>query len=448
MSADRGHVVFISQMYPPEKGGNASRIHDTARNLRDHGWSVTVVAPPPSYPPGEFEPTCRRSYTEVLDDILIHRLWTWQPRQENPGMARRLPYFLLFGIHVMWWLLWNARRYDVVVTSTPPISTGAPGFVAKLFGVPWLLDVRDLWIDASISLGYLREGSWTERLSRWFQRTVLKTADRVSVTTPATAATIRDTYGESLGPKTIVLPNGVDTDRFRPTPESDGGTEVTDATADVSNVEGSHVSTRESGDSSRRDASRADPSADRPVIVYTGNLGAAQDLESCIRAMTHLSTDDAVLRLVGSGDLESKLRALTDKLDIQDRVEFVGAVDREEIPNILATATIGIAPLMDSEELAYAMPTKVYEYLACGLPTVTTGRGELEQFIRASGGGMHVENDPAAIAQAFDDLLTDEECRQRMGAAGRQHVVDRYDRSAIAGRLADELATLSGVPSQ
>jgi len=429
MSDDRGHVVFISQMYPPEKGGNASRIHDTAKNLQDHGWSVTVVAPPPSYPPGEFDPTWRRTDTEVIDGVCVHRLWTWQPRTENPGMARRLPYYLLFGIHVMWWLLWNARRHDVVVTSTPPISTGAPGFVASLLGVPWIVDVRDLWIDASISLGYLRAGSRIERISRWFQRTVLETADRISVTTPATAATIGDTYGESLESKTLVFPNGVDTTRFRPAPESDGGTAVLDTTATAA-------------------VSEPAAAAERPKIVYTGNLGAAQDLESCIRAMAHISTDAALLRLVGGGDLESRLRALTAELGLEDRVEFVGTVDRAEIPHILATATIGIAPLADTEELAYAMPTKVYEYLACGLPTVTTGRGELKQFIRTSGGGMHVDNDPAAIAEAFDALLADEDRRERMGKAGRQHVVERYDRSAIAGQLAAELATLSGVSSQ
>ncbi|WP_138004393.1 glycosyltransferase family 4 protein [Halalkalirubrum salinum] len=429
MSGNRGHVVFISQMYPPEKGGNASRIHDTARNLQEHGWSVTVVTPPPSYPPGEFAPTWRRTDTEVRDGVIVHRLWTWQPRTENPGMARRLPYYLLFGIHVMWWLLWNARRHDVVVTSTPPISTGAPGLVGSILGVPWIVDVRDLWIDASISLGYLRAGSRIERLSRRFQQKVLETADRISVTTPATAATIRDRYGESLGEKTLVLPNGVDTEQFQPAPESDGGTAVVDATDPA-------------------DGSKVTATGERPVIVYTGNLGAAQDLESCIRAMAHLSRDDAVLRLVGSGDLESRLRALTDELGLEDCVEFAGTVDRAAIPHILATATIGIAPLADTEELAYAMPTKVYEYLACGLPTVTTGRGELKEFIKSSGGGIHVDNDPVAIARAFDDLLADDARRARMGTAGRQHVVEQYDRSAIAGQLAAELVDISGVSSQ
>lgn len=429
-------------MYPPEKGGNASRIHDTATKLEDHGWNATVVAPPPSYPPGKFESTWQRTRTEVVDGITVHRLWTWQPRTENPGMARRLPYFLLFGIHVMWWLLWNVRKYDVVVTSTPPISTGAPGFVAKLFGVPWLVDVRDLWIDASISLGYLREGSVIERLSRWFQRTVLETADRVSVTTQATVETVRDTYGEAVGAKTLVIPNGVDTDEFRPAADTGDRKAFMDVTTGASSTEGTQVTTHHSTESGHRGVSSSDSSGDRPVIVYAGNLGAAQDLESCIRAMTHVSTTDAVLRLVGGGDIESRLRALADELGVSDSVEFVGTVEREAVPGILADATIGIAPLADKEELAYAMPTKVYEYLACGLPIVTTGRGEVEQFVRASGGGIHVSNDPVAIAEAFDDLLADEERREQMATTGREHVVNRYDRSNIAERLAGELDTV------
>jgi len=414
MSRGERRVVFVSQMYPPEKGGNPSRIHDTATHLREEGWDVTVLAPPPSYPPGEFERTNRLRSTEVVDGVTVHRLWTWQPRGDDPGMRGRLPYFLLFAIHAAVWLLWHLRRYTVVVTSTPPISTGAPGLVAAALGSRWVVDVRDLWIDASISLGYLEEGSLIERVSRRFQASVLHAADRITVTTRANARLVRRQYGDSLSEKIVHVPNGVDTSLFRPT-DGDGTDES------------------------------SPPDDDGPTIVYTGNLGSAQDLEACVRAMSSLDHEDATLRLVGAGDRKSDLERLTAELGLDDRVEFTGTVPRDEVPSILDRATVGVAPLEDSDELAYAIPTKLYEYLACGLPTVVTGRGEIERFVEDSGGGVHVANDPERIADRLDALLDDPERRRELGTAGREYVTERYGRRAIASRLSDELDDLVGV---
>jgi glycosyltransferase involved in cell wall biosynthesis len=284
-------------------------------------------------------------------------------------------------------------------------------------GKPWLVDVRDLWIDASISLGYLEEGSRIERVSRQFQRTVLYRADRISVTTPSMRRLVCERYGEALEAKTVVLPNGVNTDEYAPRDES------------------------RSGQRSVSDA--AEP---RPTIIYTGNLGHAQDLESFVRAMAHLSSDDAVLKLVGSGDAESELKRLTAELGLDDRVEFVGLVERGRIAELINDAAVGVAPLKNSDELSYAMPTKVYEYLACGVPALVAGRGEIERFAERSGAAIHVENDPERIAEQLDELLADEMRREALGDDGRRYIESNYDRREIASMFDDQLTQIhSGV---
>jgi len=412
--SESAHTVIISQRYPPEKGGNASRIHDTAVHLADRGRRVTILAPPPCYPPGNFDRSWKRQQTERVDGITVRRLWSWQPQRENPGLLRRVPYFLVFALHATLWLLVNARSYTTVVTSTPPITTSIPGLVARTLGKPWLIDVRDLWIENSVALGYVDEDSILVRASRLFQRLVLHTADRITVTTQGLGDAIAETYGDELRDRFSVIPNGVDTSLFEPretSPSTDGGTR--------------------SG----------------PVIVYTGNIGSAQALEPCVRAMQYLSNGDAVLRLVGEGDEAARLRTLTEQLDLSDRVEFVGLVNREEIPVIINEADVGLAPIKATEELAYAIPTKIYEYLACELPVVVTGRGEVRRFIETSGGGIHAESDPKAIADALETLLEDRDRRSAMGEAGYHYVVGEYDREDIAEQLDAELTALSAASS-
>jgi len=436
-------VVFVSQRFPPDKGGNAARINDLAVNLVDRGWEVTVLSPPPSYPPGGFDRSFRRRRTDHVDGVTVHRLWSWQPQVENPGMGRRMAYYLLFGVHALCWLLWNVRRYDVVVTTTPPISTGAPGLLASALGKPWLVDVRDRWIDASVSLGYLEAGSPVERVSRRFQRLVLHTADRIAVTTETLGDSLAETYGSSLRAKTVTVPNGVDLERFQPPAGRDRPS--VDPPADAAHASETRGDSDANSAGGRLASERSVRATDggEPTIVYTGNLGSAQDLEACIRAMTHLRHDGARLQLVGAGDVESELRRLTRELDLDGRVEFAGVVDREEVPALLAEATVGIAPLQDAEEFAYAMPTKLYEYAASGLPAVVTGRGEIERFVADSGCGLHAENEPERIAEALDRLLADDQLRRRCADGGPEHARS-YDRRAIAARLDDELSALVG----
>lgn len=405
MSDNTRHVVFVSQRYPPEQGGNASRIRDTATNLREEGWDVTVLSPIRTYPFGEFERSRSWHTTEADEGITIHRFWTWQPHTTDPSLVHRLAYFLIFALHALWWLLWNIRRYDVVVTSSPPITTELPGIVVSMLGKPWVTDIRDLWIDAAVSLGHIETGGIPERAARRFQGFALRTADRITVTTDATTRELEATYGPGLASKTVLIPNGVDVDVFHP---FDTGRE----------------------------------SDSPPVIIYTGNIGSAQNLHACVRAMARLSNENAVLRLVGSGDVVPELKDLVEQLSISDRVEFTGLVPREMVPELLNEATIGIAPLKDTDALKYAMPTKVYEYMACALPTIVTGGDHIEWFVNESGGGAHVENDPDRIAEALDSLLDDPRYRGKLAENGYEHVVEKYTREGIARRLSSELSFL------
>lgn len=413
MSVENRQVVIVSQMFPPEPGGNASRAGDFAGELAGLGWDVHVLAPPPSMPPETFDRDWTRARSTRHGDATVSRLWTWQPREEDPSFGHRLAYFLIFAIHALLWVLWNHRRIDVILTTTPPISTHIPGYGATFLGIPWIIDVRDRWIEASISLGYLTPGGTIERASRAWHARALRKADRVTVTTETLGNELVTSYGAELRNRILQLPNGADPDRFDPDPDdqrSDGGTTT-------------------------------EP-ADRATIIYTGNLGSAQALEPFIRAMTHLDPERVHLLLIGGGDRESHLRQVAKVCDVTDRVTFHPPVDRANIPSYLRSAKIGIAPLKPLESLRYAVPSKMYEYFACELPVIVTGAGEIERIIEASGGGVHVKSESREIARAISELLEDRTTRREMGRRGRAYILEEYDRRKLATRLSDELSAV------
>jgi glycosyltransferase involved in cell wall biosynthesis len=443
-------VVFVSQQYPPDRSGHASRIRDTATALADEGWDVTVLAAPASFPPGAFDRRWRPVATTDEDGVTVRRLWTWQPTEPDPGFLTRLCYYVVFALFATLWVAVTHRRHDVVVTTTPPISTGLAGFPAAFLGSRWVVDVRDLWIDASVSLGFIAEGGLLERGSRRFQRAALHTADSVSVTTATLGERLAEQYGDRLPAKTVLVPNGVDVDGFRELVVSGRAADADPGTVtapDASEDLGGERSASSDGTSTSTDRTPAagDESTDRFEVVYTGNIGHAQALDACVRAVEHLP-DRVVFRLVGGGDAVPALRTLAAERGVADRVEFEGPVPHDRIPAVLEAADVGVAPLEDDPELAYAMPTKVYEYLCVGLPIVVTGRGELERFVRESGGGVVADPDPESIADAVTRLFEDPELRATLGRQGHEHVRQRYDRTAIAARFSAHLHELMDGP--
>ena len=395
-------VCIISQHFPPERSGNASRIYDTAVHLARLGIDVTVLAPHPTFPTGSFPRTWRRIRRETVDGVTVVRLWTWQPTSGDPGFVSRMAYYLFFPLHALLWLCSPQNRFDVIITSAPPLFTGIPGYVLRrTSNVKWILDIRDLWIDASVSLGFIREGSVYEKMSRKFEAMCLSRADLVGVTTEEIARRITARY--RVPAPIELMPNGVNTEVFRPT---------------------------NTGKKQR--------------IIYAGNVGHAQDLAKVALAVKSMNgTRNVELLIVGDGDTRECLERLVEVEDLTGSVTFTGILSRDEIPRLLSESLVGVAPLKQLKTLEYAAPTKAYEYMACGIPFIGCGNGEIANLANDSGAGVIADNTPEAIAAAISSLLDDPDRMEEMGRRGREYVTEHYDRRTVALRLKQQIERIT-----
>ncbi|WP_440946604.1 glycosyltransferase family 4 protein [Methanosarcina sp. T3] len=396
-------ILIISQHFPPEKSGNASRIFDMSSHLRKLGVNVNVLAPYPSFPSGSFKRKWSISESGTLNGVDLVNLFAWQPNREDPGFVGRIAYYLTFPLHTIIWILFNFSKFDVIITSAPPIFTGFGGIPAKLlFKKKWVMDVRDLWINASISLGFLKKGSLFEKMSRAYEQICYSNADMICVTTEELGQDISRTYKSIDMKKIKVTPNGVDTDFFYP--------------VDVPK---------------------------KNQIIYAGNIGHAQDLEDVILAMKKVNEQfDLKLLIVGDGDIKGYLEKITIENGLTDYVEFPGLLPREEIPKMLSESLIGVAPLKKLKTLEYAVPTKVYEYMACRIPFVGCGEGEIRKLAERSSGGIIAENEPDSIADTILYLLKNPEKQAEMGKKGRAFVDKHYSRQQIAANLKSGLESI------
>jgi glycosyltransferase involved in cell wall biosynthesis len=207
------------------------------------------------------------------------------------------------------------------------------------------------------------------------------------------------------------IPNGVDTDVFRP-----------------ASAEERSVLRRKLGL----------PSA--PVAVYTGRLVSYKGLPSLLRAWRNVPSACLVLVGEGGGDLhacEQELREFVAAEGLQARVRFAGPVER--VDDWLRAADLYVFPTEDE-----AFGLALVEAMACGLPCVTTRIGGLRDFVVDEVNAVAVPTrDEVALAAACGSLLASEGRRATLGAAARRTAVERFGLAAVVGAYAsllDELA--------
>ena len=390
----KSRILIITQHFPPESSGNASRIYDLSRNLLALGNKVIVISPFPTFAYGVYKKTWKRYSYREIDGIKHFSIFAWQPAYKNPSFVSRVSYYITFPLHAIWFAIFKWKEYDVIITSSPPIFTGLTGFLIKKFTKKkWFFDIRDLWINASLELGFLKKNSFFEKISRIYEGICYRNCDKITVTTEEIKKSIIIDYNISID-KIILLPNGVDTDIFKPS------------------------------------------TVKKNRIIYAGNIGFAQDLEKVILAVKKVNEKFPLeFYLIGDGDIKNDLVELVKKEGLEDIVRFTGSLEREKIPGLIAESLIGVAPLKNLKCLDYAIPTKVYEYMSCGIPFIATGKGEIEYLSKISNGGIITENSIESIYKSIIDLLENKKMLNEMGDKGRGFAEKYYDRKKIAEHL-------------
>ncbi len=148
------------------------------------------------------------------------------------------------------------------------------------------------------------------------------------------------------------------------------------------------------------------------------------------------------LILVGKGEEEIKLKKLRNKLNLKN-VIFIDPIPRSKVPEMLSKSLIGIVPLKADKSLKYARPTKLYEYMSCGLPIVAYGLSvEVKKILEKSKAGVYVEgNDHRKVAKVIINLLSNPKLMEKMAQNARKYIIQNYSSDLISQRLSEILSS-------
>lgn len=161
---------------------------------------------------------------------------------------------------------------------------------------------------------------------------------------------------------------------------------------------------------------------DAPVtLVFVGTLKPWHGLSTLVDAfiLLHARNVPVTLSIIGNGPEYEPLRARLDQHGLLPATRFSGSVPHDAVPGLLADADIAIAPYPRLENF-YFSPLKIYEYMAAGLPVVTSRVGHLDTLVSEGETGLLVPpEDPPALCDALTRLIDDPALRRHLGQAGR-----------------------------
>ena len=173
--------------------------------------------------------------------------------------------------------------------------------------------------------------------------------------------------------------------------------------------------------------------ADEFVALYVARFQAFKNHATLVEAFARLAQDHPASRLVlvGSGPLRERTEQLARERGLADKVLFLGEVPYRDLPGMYAAADVK-AISSDYESFCFA----AIEAMSAGLPVLTTDCAWVPRLVSDGAGIVVPVGDAEAFAAALKKLADNPALRQRMGAAGRQQVLERHTWPASADKLA------------
>jgi colanic acid biosynthesis glycosyl transferase WcaI len=395
-------VLLLTHYFPPEVGAAQSRLGFLVRALLRRGHRVEVLTSFPSYPSGVISSAYggRVLVREPWEGARVTRTWTYA----RPGhsLLRRIANQCSFALSCVL-ALPSLPRLDVVLVESPPIFLALSGVLFKMLKRTRLvIHVADLWVKALADFGYLARGSRLYQALRALERLTYRFADALIVVAPGMI--------EHLPPRACpvakihVIPNGVDTAIFSP---------------------------RRNGDAVRRQLQLEG----KFLALFAGTHGHVTDTEILIKvARRLLPFRDIHFLFVGDGVRKQSLVRLAREAELPN-VTFLDPQPETRLAEIINASDVGLNSLEPVDFNEHVISVKVFTYMACGIPVVTTDKQALREIVSTSGAGLLVkQGDPGAFADAILELYRHPEKRRALGEEGARWVTTAFSRQIAAER--------------
>ena len=148
---------------------------------------------------------------------------------------------------------------------------------------------------------------------------------------------------------------------------------------------------------------------DKKIILYQGaGINIDRGVEEAVQAMQYI--DNAIFLIVGSGDVIDKLKTISIKLELQNKIKFISKLPFEELRQYTRVADIALTLDKDTNvNYRFSLPNKLFDYIHAGVPILASPLIEVKKIIETYRVGTLIQNhDPKHIAEKINEMLSNE----------------------------------------
>ena len=387
------HVVMISQYFPPDISGGATRAFNYAKCLEQQNFQVTVITAHP-HQHGPVPKKYRNKFflKEKMDGIEIIRVWIPSLLHSSKMNSAILNLsFLLSSLFPLF-----SIKPNIIFAFEPNLFSIIPAFFySKLRGGKVIRVVDDLWPE----LLYDRN-IFCSKISRFFLNRLAK----FSYTFPKYIIPLNDAVKKIISKsyninnnKIKVITHGIDTKIF------------TQKKRNRDNIF---------------------------VITYVGSLVESYDFDLIINAAKKLKDKKIKFLIKGRGKLLQHIKQQKEKYHLENLTIDSTFVSNEQIVKILQESDVLLSPMGNSKVLNYSLPTKILEYQAVGRPIICASDGAVGEYVEETKSGLKIkQGDVYSLIESILKLESNPELCKTFGDNGRKNIEDKNTFDKIGKEL-------------
>lgn len=401
MERIKGKRILIHALtFPPDQVSTSYLYGDIVQKLISSGFEVEVITTYPHYNYFEnFSNYATGSFywkTSNYFGAKVHHA----PQKKSKSIAIRATYLLFFHIVFIFKAIF-IRKFDIILTPSPPITSGfLSGLVAKLRGAKSIYNVQEIYPDVLIKQANIKKGLVFYFL-KLIERFTYKMSDRVVTIDEHFSKIIENRLPKE---KLLIIPNFIDTELYKPY----------------------------YGECS------ANLKLDNKFLVgYVGNLGKVQNWDMILESIGLLKNNLNVhFLLVGGGSEYDYLKSAEKELQ---NLTVMPYQNRELIPMINSRINLHFIAMTEASDMD-GLPSKVYAILSSGRPILasTSSNSPLANVVQKSGNGVVIDlGNSKAFADKIIEIYNGGLFSDETNRTAREFVLNGYSKEVVTGKYVE-----------
>lgn len=396
-------VLYINQYFRTPKESGSTRSYWVSQELLKTNHQVTMVCHSNQLLDGNQKEIIKTTIVDGIKVISIKNSYS-----NCMGSFQRIMSFLKFMFFSTYVVL-KEKDVDLVFASSTPLTIAFPALMRKWFrGTKFVFEVRDLWPEAPIQLGFIKNPMIIKFLRR-FEKTTYKNASHVIALSPGMQEGVVKYIPLE---KTSMIPNMAKIDKFWPRP-------VDPAINDQFNLSQSTFK-----------------------LVYFGTMGMANGMEYLIEAIQIIEQKqipNLEFIFMGEGAKKKDLLQLSGQLS-HVKVSVLDLQPMDNVSLIVNNSDLSICTFSNIPILKTNSPNKLFDSLSAGKASIVNSYGWTKDIVENYNCGVYVDpTDATDFVNKLQDLVKDSATLDKMGQNARKLAEDKFDKSYLCKQVTEVL---------